>query len=76
MVARRQRDVGLTCRYHLSNIMPDSIFNDSMEWGMTCFFKEVLIYVFLNIEEIESTPMSGESLSYNGLRQMGSIIFQ
>ena len=24
------RDVGLTCRYHLSNIMPDSIFYDSM----------------------------------------------
>ena len=37
------RDVGLTCRCHLNNIMPDSIFYDSIEWGITCllflFFK-------------------------------------
>ena len=33
------RDVGLTCMCHLSNIMPDSIFYDSMRWGITFFFK-------------------------------------
>ena len=27
---KKVRDVGLTCRSHLSNIMPDSIFYDSM----------------------------------------------
>ena len=32
---KKARDVGLTCRSHLSNIMPDSIFHDSMGWGMT-----------------------------------------
>ena len=34
---KKARDVGLTCRCHLSNIMPDSIFYDSMGWGMTRF---------------------------------------
>ena len=36
---KKARDVGLTCRCHLSNVMPDSIFYDSMGWGMTRFFK-------------------------------------
>ena len=31
----KTRDVGLTCRCRLSNIMPDSIFYDSTGWGMT-----------------------------------------
>ena len=35
---KEARDVGLTCRFHLSNIMPDSIFYDSMGWGITCLF--------------------------------------
>ena len=30
---KKARDVGLTCRWHLSNIMPGSIFCDSMGWG-------------------------------------------
>ena len=33
---KKARDVGLTCRCHLSNIMPDSIFYDSMGWRITC----------------------------------------
>ena len=32
---KEARDVGLTCRCHLSNIMPDSIFYGSMGWGIT-----------------------------------------
>ena len=35
---KEAKDVGLTCRCHLSNIMPDSIFYDSMGWGITCLF--------------------------------------
>ena len=35
---KKARDVDLTCRCHLSNIMPDSIFYDSMGWGITCVF--------------------------------------
>ena len=94
---KKARDVRLTCRCRLSNIMPDSIFHDSMEWGMTqlllllllllllgffwFFFLGVIIAVFLSIEEmIQSdhfnTSGHGETLSYDGLRQMGSIIFQ
>ena len=47
---KKARDVGLTCRCHLSNIMPDSIFYDSMGWGMTqfvCFFVFLFFGVFL-----------------------------
>ena len=60
----KARDVGLTCRCHLSNIMLDSIFYDSMGWGMTqlffvvvvvvVVFLGVVIGVFLNIEEMDS----------------------
>ena len=35
---KKARDVDLTCRFHLSNIMLDSIFYDSMGWGITCPF--------------------------------------
>ena len=35
---KEARDVGLTCSCHLSNIMPNSIFYDSMGWGITCLF--------------------------------------
>ena len=35
--------------------MPDSIFYDSMGWGMTQFFSlGVVITVFLSIEEMDS----------------------
>ena len=33
---KEARDVGLTCRCHVSNIMPDSIFYDSTGWGIIC----------------------------------------
>ena len=55
---KKARDVDLTCRCHLSNIMPDSIFYDSMGWGMTqfvCFFfLGVVLAVFLSVEEMDS----------------------
>ena len=35
---KKARDVGLTCRCRLSNIMPDTIFYDSAGWGITCPF--------------------------------------
>ena len=53
---RKARDVGLTCRCHLSNIMPDSIFYDSMRWGITCLF--FLTTVFLSIKEMNSVVLS------------------
>ena len=34
-VGKGERDVGLTCRCHLSNIMPDNIFNDWQRLGIT-----------------------------------------
>ena len=90
---KKPRDVGLTCRCHLSNFMPDSIFYVSMGWGMTqlllllffyffiFFFLRGGIAVFLSIEEMDSVlspwhQWAWETLSYNGLRQMGSIILQ
>ena len=41
---KKARDEGLACRCHLSNIMPDSIFHDSMGWGMT---QLLLLLLFL-----------------------------
>ena len=63
-VGKKARDVGLTCRCYLSNIMPDSIFYNSMGWEVTvffyvfvffvCLFFRVVIAVFLSIEEMDS----------------------
>ena len=39
---KKARDVSLTCRSHLSNITPDSIFRDSMGCGVT----QVLLFFF------------------------------
>ena len=38
--AKKARDVGLTCRCHLSNIMPDSIFYESMGFFFFFFLKD------------------------------------
>ena len=61
---KKARDVALTCKCHLSNIMSDSIFYDSMGWEITqfffcfffvvVFFVGVVIAVFLSIEEMDS----------------------
>ena len=56
---KKARGVGLTCRCHVSNIMPDSIFYDSMGWGLTClFFLRVITMVFLIIKEMDSVVFS------------------
>ena len=62
---KKARGVGLTCRCHLSNIMPDSIFYDSMGsmgWDITChffgFFLRVIATVFLSIKEVDSVVLS------------------
>ena len=58
---KRVRDVDVTCRCHLSNIMPDSIFYDSMGWWITCqvfFKKRVITTVFLSIKEMDSVALS------------------
>ena len=37
--SRKARDIHLTCRSHLRNVLTDSIFYDSLKWGITyCFF--------------------------------------
>ena len=81
---RKARDVGLTCRCHLSDIMLDSIFYDSM--GLGIFFWEgegrgdnhcfpqhrrdgFSLFIITRIG-------AGKLYNYNGLRQMGSISLQ
>ena len=57
----KARDVGLNCRCHLGNIMPDTIFYDSMGWGITCrdFFPlRVITIVVLSIKEMDSVVLS------------------
>ena len=52
---KKARDVGLTYWCHMSNVMSDSIFCESMRLGITCsFFVCGLILVFLRIKEMES----------------------
>ena len=59
---KKARDVGLSCRCYLSNVLPDSIFYDSMGWGITCgfffFFLRVITIVFLSIKEMDSVVLS------------------
>ena len=55
---KKARDVGLTCRCHLSNIMPDSIFYDNIKWGITCLFFRVITTVFFSIKEMDSVVLS------------------
>ena len=49
---KKARDVGLTCWCHLSNIMPDGIFHESMRQGITWFlllFFFVCLFCFLEV---------------------------
>ena len=41
--SKKARDIGFTCRCQLSNIKADSIFSDSMVWGMIRFFEWLLL---------------------------------
>ena len=53
---KKAKDVGLTCRCHLKNVMSDSIYHGSMEWSITqflfafclfvCFFVFVFVFVY------------------------------
>ena len=49
---KKARDEGLTCWCHLNNIMPDSIFHESIRQGMTCsvlFCLFLCFFVFSNV---------------------------
>ena len=41
---KKARNVGLTCRYHMSNKMHDSIFQEGTELGLTCFLLFLLCF--------------------------------
>ena len=61
---KKARDVGLTCRYHRRNIMPDSMFYDSSGLGIIIFFSffyffvKVITTVFVSIKEMNSVVLS------------------
>ena len=42
---KKARDVGLSCRCHLNNILPNSTFYESMGWRVTCLFCFVLFFI-------------------------------
>ena len=73
---KKASQVDVSCKCHLSNIMPENTFYDSM--GITRFFlrmeistwKRWMQYYHCNNNE------RAETLSYNGLGQMESDIFQ
>ena len=56
-VSKKTRNVGPTCRCHLNNIMSDSIFYDSIRWGITSFFVRVITAVFLSIRKMDSVVL-------------------
>ena len=41
---KKARNVGLTCRYHMSNKMRSSIFQESTGLGLTCFLLFLLCF--------------------------------
>ena len=43
---KKARDAGLTCRYYLSNIIPDSTFYDSMRYEITFLKKRDNHFLF------------------------------
>ena len=49
---KKARDIGLTCRCHLNNIMADSIFYDSMGWGMTQLLLLLLLLAFFSFSVV------------------------
>ena len=42
--SKKARNVGLTCRYHMSNKMRGSIFQESTGLGLTCFLLFLLCF--------------------------------
>ena len=36
--SRKAKDIHLTCRNHLSNVLTDNSFYGSLKWGTTCCF--------------------------------------
>lgn len=60
--AKKERNVDLPFRCHLSSVMPDSIFYDSLWWDN--------LFLFFN------NNGHGKPLSYNGVSGMALISFQ
>ena len=86
---KKARDIGLTCWCNRSNIMPDSIFRESMRQEVTYFFFFFFFlggwyFYFLQNERWKRWSQfchynisgRGEILSCNGLRQIGLISLQ
>ena len=74
-VSKKTRNVGFTCICHLNNIISDSIFYDSIRWGITSFFVRVITAVLASERWIQlsyyyNTNGFGKIWSYNRLRQM------
>ena len=88
--AKGVRDVESACRCHQSNIIPDSIFSVNIARYVTCLFVCFLFLCVLRGDILGSFYSQrqgaqfyhyyinglGETLSYNGLRQIGLISFK
>ena len=91
MVPRGVRGVDPACRCHQSNIMPDSFFSVNIPQWVTCLFFVLFCFMCVLRGDILGSFYSerqgaqfyhyyinglGETLSYNGLRQIGLISFK
>ena len=53
--SKKARDVGLTCRCHLSNVMLDSVTYDSAFQGTTCLFIFLFLFVCFFLQWVVTT---------------------
>ena len=49
---KKARNLGLTCRCYVTNIMLSSIFYDIMRWEKFTFLGRVIITVFFSTKEV------------------------
>ena len=72
---KKARDVGLTCSCHLSNIIPDSIFHESIRQGITCFFFCFFFpYLFAVCLFVFVLFLRGDTYVFLRMKEMESVL--
>ena len=71
---KKARDVGLTCSCHLSNIIPDSIFHESIRQGITCFFFVFFPYLFTVCLFVFVLFLQDDTYVFLRMKEMESVL--
>ena len=75
---KKVNDVSLTCRCHLNNIMPDSIFHGKMRSGITCFaficfINAVVLLLFWMFVCLSSLSFTGSYFCFLWMKEIESV---